>query len=110
MKTFDEYQDKALNTSVYPSMGNNLSYPALGITGEAGEVADKVKKLIRDKEGVLSEYDRLEIAKELGDVLWYIAAMASELKIKLSEVAQKNIDKLEDRKKRGVLSGDGDNR
>ena len=106
----NEYQTKAIDTAIYPSKGRNLSYPALGLTGEAGEVADKIKKLFRDKQGVLSEEDRKEIAKELGDTLWYIAAMAYELAYDLDDIAQMNLDKLDDRKERGVISGDGDNR
>lgn len=107
---FNEYQEAALKTSVYPGMGNNLSYPALGITGEAGEIADKVKKLIRDKNGIMDETDRKEMLKEAGDVLWYLAALATELKSTLSEIAQMNLEKLADRKARGVLHGSGDNR
>lgn len=82
----------------------------LGLVGEAGEVAEKYKKLIRDKKGEISEEDRQEIVKELGDVLWYISAMADYMKVPLSEVAQKNLDKVFSRKSRGVSRGSGDNR
>ena len=105
-----EYSKRALAVSIYPNAGSNLAYPALGLTGEAGEVAEKVKKIIRDQNGQLSEYNKQEIAKELGDVLWYLNALAFELGHDLEWVAEKNIEKLEDRKARGVLHGDGDNR
>lgn len=82
----------------------------LGLVGEAGEVADKVKKVIRDKGGVSSEEDRGEIVKELGDTLWYLAAVARYLGVSLEEVAKINIDKLEDRWRRGKIGGAGDNR
>lgn len=107
---FDEYQKKVRETAIYPHQGENLSYPALGLNGEAGEVADKIKKIIRDDNGVLTPTRREDMIKELGDVLWYLAAIAWELKVDLSEVAKKNIEKLRDRKKRGVLTGEGDNR
>ena len=82
----------------------------LGLVGEAGETADKIKKIIRDKDGVVSEADRKEVAKELGDVLWYIANIARYLNLSLEEVAQLNLDKLESRKQRNLLNGEGDNR
>jgi len=107
---FDLYQDKADETAIYPNKGDNLYYPALGLAGEAGEVCEKVKKIMRDKGGVLSEADALEISKELGDVLWYVSAIACEINVALSTVAEDNIDKLHSRKERGMLHGSGDNR
>ena len=107
---FDEYQKVVKKTSIYPSQGNNVAYATLGLAGEAGEVADKVKKLIRDNNGILTEDKRKEMIKELGDVLWYLTACASELGVDLEEVASLNAKKVEDRKARGVLSGEGDNR
>lgn len=107
---FDDYQKKVKETAIYPNQGSNVSYAVLGLTGEAGEVADKVKKLIRDDGGIMSETKRAEIIKELGDVLWYLTAIGNELNVSLEEIARKNTKKLADRKKRGVLSGDGDNR
>ncbi len=111
---FNEYQTKSRVTARYPETGNNFIYPILGLTGEAGEVADKVKKLIRDK-GVhlpadISVEDREEIKKELGDVLWYIAQMATELSLDLADIAEANISKLYSRMERNQLNGNGDNR
>lgn len=108
--TFNEYQKRALETAIYPAKGQNFSYPALGLVGEAGEVAEKIKKIIRDKDGILSEVDKFEITKELGDVLWYIAILAEEMGFDLEEVAKMNLEKLASRKERGVLGGSGDNR
>lgn len=109
--TFEEYQKQALTTVL--STGNefrDLLHWVLGINGEAGEVAEKVKKIIRDKEGKVSEEDKKELAKELGDVMWYIAVFAHDLGVPLDEIAQSNLDKLKSRKARGVLGGSGDNR
>ena len=106
----NEYQDKCKKTAVYPAKGMNYSYPALGLVGEAGEVAEKIKKVIRDQDGVLTEENKTEIGKELGDVLWYIAIMADEMGLTLEEVAEGNLKKLWSRKERGVLGGSGDNR
>ena len=107
---FKEYQKQSRRTALYPNQDDNYIYPTLGLTGEAGEVAEKIKKIIRDKEGVISEEDRQAISKELGDVLWYVSQLASELKLDLADVAQGNLDKLQSRLDRGVLAGDGDNR
>jgi NTP pyrophosphatase (non-canonical NTP hydrolase) len=106
----NEYQKQARKTAIYPSLGNNLYYPVLGLCGEAGEVAEKVKKIIRDRDGHLSEESRAAIAVELGDVLWYIANAASELGLSLNEIAKENLRKLSSRKKRKVLKGSGDDR
>ena len=107
---FDLYQDKADETAIYPNKGDNLYYPALGLAGEAGEVCEKVKKIMRDKGGVLSEADALELSKELGDVLWYLTALACEINVALSTIAEENVEKLHSRKERGMLQGSGDNR
>ena len=107
---FKEYQEKARSIAVYPNIGDNLSYPSLGLAGEAGEVCEKVKKLYRDDEGILSNERRDAIKKELGDVLWYVANVAAECKLEMCDIAQANIDKLFSRKERGVLKGSGDNR
>lgn len=105
----DMYQVKAQQTAVY-QVRDGLSYCALGLAGEAGEVADIVKKVLRDDGGHLTKKAELALAKELGDVLWYVANLAGELGIPLSVIADINLTKLEDRQKRGVLGGSGDNR
>lgn len=109
MYTFDEYQEVAWGTAMYPQKGNNLYYPALGL-GESGEVQGKVKKIMRDDNGVVSEEKREAIKAELGDMMWYIAALATELGLKMSDIAKANVDKLLSRKERGVITGSGDNR
>lgn len=106
----DDYQAAALTTAIYPNRGTNFVYPVLGMVGEAGEVAEKVKKVIRDGGGVLTDPDREKIALELSDVAWYVAVLAAELDYNLSEIFQMNLDKLASRAQRGVLSGSGDNR
>lgn len=107
---FDDYQTEVSKTAVYPNVGDNLVYPALGLCGESGEVAEKVKKLIRDKGGVLDGETRLALKKELGDVLWYHARLCSELGFTMESVAEANIEKLRSRAARGTLQGSGDNR
>lgn len=114
----NEYQKMALETAVYPKEYKTI-YPALGLNGEAGEVADKVKKVLRDSEVivrdssgaiVLPDSKREELAKEVGDVLWYVATMAYDLGFSLEEIAIMNYQKLKSRQERHMLSGDGDNR
>jgi NTP pyrophosphatase (non-canonical NTP hydrolase) len=107
---FKEYQEAAASTAVYPDLGSNLYYPALGLAGEAGELCNKVKKIMRDDDGRLTEESRAVISKEIGDVLWYVAAMCSEAGLSLEVVASENIEKLKGRKERGTLQGSGDNR
>jgi len=107
---FIDYQKLSRKTALYPDQGNNYIYPTLGLTGESGEVSEKIKKVIRDKKGIVSDEDREAIEKELGDVLWYLSQLATELHIDLESVAKKNIEKLESRLERGTLSGSGDNR
>jgi len=102
--TLKQYQDRARVTAIYPK-AQSIIYPALGLAGEAGEVAEKVKKWIRD-----GNLDRDAIAKELGDVLWYIAAMATDLDLDLDRIADMNIQKLADREMRGKIKGSGDDR
>jgi NTP pyrophosphatase (non-canonical NTP hydrolase) len=108
--TFEEYQIEARKTAVYPNQDNNYIYPTLGLAGEAGEVAEKIKKVIRDNDGIVTEEKKAEITKELGDVLWYIANLSKELGISMEEVAGKNIEKLKSRQERDLLHGSGDNR
>ena len=107
---FNEYQEKTKATAVYPTLGGGVVFPTLGMVGEAGEVAEKIKKLFRDGNGMANEEQKSEIAKELGDVLWYMSQVASELGISLGEVALKNIEKIESRHARGQVHGAGDNR
>lgn len=107
---FSDYQKESRKTAMYPDKDHNFVYPTLGISGKSGEVAEKVKKILRDKEGKVDEEDKKEIAKELGDVLWYIAQLSSELGLDLDDVARGNIEKLRSRKERGVVHGNGDNR
>lgn len=107
--TLNEYQQIALETAVYPA-DYKVIYPALGMNGEAGEVADKVKKAIRDKGGILGEDDKKSLALEVGDVLWYCATMANDLGYTLQDIAEMNRDKLRSRKLRGKLGGSGDSR
>ena len=104
-----EYQRLSRRTAQYPREAW-LAYPALGLAGEAGEVAEHAKKTIRDDAGVLSAERRGAMSKELGDVLWYVAQLASELELDLDEIAQANLEKLLSRQRRGVLSGSGDER
>jgi NTP pyrophosphatase (non-canonical NTP hydrolase) len=106
----NEYQTRALETAIYPNQGANFVYPALGLVGEAGEVADKLKKVIRDNDGVLTDEVRDAVAKELSDVAWYLAVLAHELDYSLDEIFDLNLFKLASRKERGVLTGSGDNR
>ena len=107
---FQEYQSKSRKTALYPDKDNNFIYPALGLTGEAGEVAEKIKKLIRDKNNIVDEKFKNDIQKELGDVLWYISQLATEFNLNLDNIAEKNIEKLYSRLERGVIGGDGDDR
>ena len=112
---FSDYQKQAISTDTFgvahpPIDSHSFIEKLLGLVGEAGEVADKFKKIFRDKEGILSDEDKKEIAKELGDVLWYINAVSCCLDIKLEDVASANLDKVLGRKARGVTKGSGDNR
>jgi NTP pyrophosphatase (non-canonical NTP hydrolase) len=106
---FKEYQEKALATSIFPKEVS-LVYPALGLCGEVGEVAEKIKKIYRDEKGLVSEEKRASLLLELGDVLWYMAVLANDLNLSLDDVAEANIEKLKSRLKRGVIGGEGDDR
>ncbi len=114
--TFKEYQSLAERTDVYydgESIGvldPSFISKILGLTGEAGEVAEKFKKIVRDKNGEISKEDRKEILKELGDVLWYITLISKYLGYDLEAVGKMNIEKLADRHKRNVIQASGDNR
>jgi NTP pyrophosphatase (non-canonical NTP hydrolase) len=104
-----EYQRQSRRTAEYPREAW-LAYPALGLAGEAGEVAEHAKKAIRDDGGKVSEERRAAMSKELGDVLWYVAQLATELGLDMDEIAGQNLEKLFSRQARGVLSGSGDDR
>ena len=107
---FNDYQTKSRGTAKYPAIGHAVIYPTLGLVNEAGEVAGKIKKVFRDKDGQISAETREALKAELGDVLWYLAQVATELELSLDEVAEANITKLLDRQARGKIQGDGDNR
>ena len=109
--TLDEYQKQALTTVI--SCGDDfkdLTHWVLGISGESGEIADKLKKIIRDQNGVVTSENKTELAKEVGDVLWYLAVLAEHLGVSFEEIAQGNIAKLRSRQARGAIGGSGDNR
>lgn len=110
--TLDDYQTLAVSTSIYPDQGSigGLVYTALKLNGEAGEVAEKVGKIVRDNNGIISPAQKLEMAKELGDVLWYVSTCGREIGYSLATIAKLNLEKLASRKKRNALSGSGDNR
>ena len=108
--TAAEYQSRACETAIFPKK-QAMEYLTLGLTGESGEIANKVKKFIRDgatKDEYLAK--RIEIGYEIGDVLWYCAVLAEELEMNLGHIMEKNLDKLADRHRRGKISGSGDNR
>lgn len=112
--TLNEYQSRTGETAVYPESGTGsiiaVNYAALGVANEGGEVAGKIKKAWRDDNGVITEAKRTELLGELGDVLWYVSQVATEIGWDLSEIAQSNLAKLSSRKERGVIGGSGDNR
>ena len=111
MMSFNEYQNKTAKTAVYPGQRAvaGLAYCGLGL-GEAGEVQGKIKKVIRDDDGVLTNEAGAKIAAELGDLLWYISQTATEIGVKLEDVANGNLVKLASRHERGVIQGSGDDR
>ena len=107
---FETYQINARKTAIYPGLGSNYVYPTLGLVGESGEVAEKVKKVIRDKNGIFDQETLIAIKKELGDVLWYISNLSSELNFSLEDIAEENLNKLKKRSMEGKIKGAGDNR
>lgn len=110
--TLNDYQAQAAWTAIYPEAGTvgGLAYAALGLNGEAGEVAEQIKKMIRDDHGRLTDERRAQIKSELSDILWYVAAVARDADLALDDVAKHNLKKLADRKDRGVLQGSGNDR
>lgn len=107
---FNQYQKESRKTALYPNKGKNFIYPTLGLVGESGEVAEKIKKILRDDGGIIKAEKKKEIEKELGDVLWYLAQIATELNLSLSNIAKENLKKLKSRKERNKIHGSGDNR
>lgn len=110
IETFNIYQRESRKTWGVIPMNHPIVYPTMGLVNEAGEVAGKIKKIFRDREGVISGNDRQELKKELGDVLWYLTQICTELDLTLEEVAEANLVKLFSRLERGTIRGDGDER
>lgn len=106
----NDYQTAALQTAAPKDKKDEVFHLILGLTGEAGEIAEKAKKIVRDKGSDFSQLDTDDLKKELGDVLWYVAVLADHFDIKLDDVATANIAKLADRQKRNLIGGSGDNR
>jgi len=109
MLDFNEYQNITADTAIYPE-DISLAYLSLGLVGEAGEIANKVKKIYRDSDGILTTDRAAQIANELGDVLWYVAELATKVGFSLDTVAKMNLNKLAQRKAIGTLGGSGDDR
>ena len=107
---FETYQKLSRKTAKYPRIGKKFVYPLLGLVGETGEVFEKFKKLFRDKKGKINKVFLNDIEYELGDILWYLSNLASDLGLSLEEIARKNIEKIFDRKKRNKIHGSGDYR
>ncbi len=108
---FKEYQRLAHRTSTMPKIGTETYvYPTLGLAGESGELANKIKKIFRDDKGVLTDQRKEEVKHELGDMLWYVAEICTCMNIELDDIAQANINMLASRLERNKISGDGDNR
>lgn len=107
--TFDDYQVAAAKTAVYPEQ-TKVVYPALGLAGEAGEVANKVKKIFRDDDMVVTDKRTAQIRKEIGDVMWYVATLCTDLGLNLGDVCRENAAILASRQERETLQGDGDER
>ena len=105
--TFNNYQKSARETAIYK---DGIFYPVLGLCGESGEVADKIKKIYRDNNGIISEDNKEQLVKEMGDVLWYLANMATDLNMTLEDVARKNLEKIQIRQQKNLIHGEGDNR
>jgi NTP pyrophosphatase (non-canonical NTP hydrolase) len=106
---FSDYQKQAASTAIYPE-SEAVFYPCMGLAGEAGEVAGKASKIMRDKNRVICDDDRVALLKEVGDVLWFCAQVCTDLRANMSDVAQMNLNKLNSRLQRGVLGGSGDDR
>lgn len=110
VKSFQTYQTESRKTWGVIPVDHPIVYPTLGLVNEAGEVAGKIKKIFRDKDGQITEDDRQALKQELGDVLWYLTQICTELDLTLEEVAAANLTKLFSRLERGKIKGEGDNR
>jgi len=107
---FNEYQKRAKETAIYPKMNPSWTFPAIGLSGETGELMEKLKKIIRDSDLKVTDEKLDSIKKELGDILWYLSAITTELNLSLDEIANDNIAKINSRKQRAVIKGEGDYR
>ena len=107
---FDEYQQRAMTTAMYPDIGQNPFYPALGLGGEVGEVLNNIKKIQRDHAGLITSEIQHKLVGELGDVLWYLAVLSEELGLSFQGIAAVNLEKLASRKERGTIQGSGGDR
>lgn len=105
----NKYQEEAVKNKIY-GYGSAIIYPALGLGNEAGEVQGKIKKVLRDNGGIFDEISKLAIADEMGDVLWYLAALADDLGYTLNQIAEMNINKIKRRRENNTIGGSGDNR
>ena len=105
--TFEQYQKEATKMAVYPDIGNNFIYPVLGLSGESGEVAERIKIVLRNKGGKMNQEDIDGLKGDLGDVLWYLSQLAQELGLNFEEVAQYNLKKLKSRQSCGVIKTEG---
>lgn len=108
--TFKDYNEKSSEVLLYPKGVAAVMYLALGVNGEAGELGEKVKKVYRDSEGVFDEHAKLEVQKEIGDVMWYLNRISEELGFTLEQAAELNLVKIQDRIARDMVHGEGDNR
>lgn len=108
--SLNEYQRRSRSTWRHVHVDHPIVYPTLGLANEAGEVAGKIKKIFRDRGGVIAAEDRAALKQELGDVLWYLAQICTELDLTLAEVAEANLEKLRSRQERDRIGGDGDDR
>lgn len=109
MIDIDNYQKECKKTAIYPTE-YSVIYPVIGMCGETGEVAEKIKKIIRDKNSIFDETSKIEIMKELGDVMWYISNIATDLNVNMSDILTMNLDKIQSRQSRNKIHGSGDNR
>lgn len=108
--TFNDYQLRTRETAVYPNVGNNFIYPALGLAGETGEVMEHIKKAVRDDNGLMTPERLQKLRGELGDVMYYLARIADEVGLTMADVAMFNLNKLSERKAKGTLHGSGSER